>query len=60
MNTLTQPGFHKWQPISGAYFDPLDNVLIARAQSILRSEFGCVSLTASQARDIVSWYRPQH
>jgi hypothetical protein len=53
-------GVNRWPRLS-APVDPLDNVHIARAQSILRAEFGYVdNLTASQARDIVSWHRPQH
>ena len=52
------PGFRKWSPISGAYFDPSDLAVIARAKSILFSEFGDVSLTAEQARDVRDWYRP--
>ena len=54
------PGFRKWERISGAYFDPSDLAVIARAKSILFSDFGDVSLTAEQARTVVAWHRPQH
>lgn len=52
-------GVERWPRLS-APVDPLDNVHIARAQSILRAEFGDVALTASQARDVIAWARPQH
>ena len=52
-------GVNRWPRLS-APVDPLDNVHIARAQSILRKEFGDVILTASQAKDVSDWYRPQH
>jgi hypothetical protein len=52
-------GVNRWPRLS-APVDPLDNVHIARAQSILRAEFGDVSLTASQAKDVIAWHRPQH
>lgn len=61
MTTLTPtPGFVKWSPISGAYFDPLDSVVIARAQSILHSLVGSVWITAGQAKDVIAWHKPQH
>lgn len=53
-------GVSPWPTRLSAPVDPLDNVHIARAQSILRKEFGDVILTASQAKDIVDWHRPQH
>lgn len=53
-------GATPWPSRLSAPVDPLDNVHIARAQSILRKEFGDVEVTASQARDLVNWYRPQH
>jgi hypothetical protein len=54
------PGFVKWSPISGAYFDPSDLSVIAQAQSILFSLVGHVSLSASQARDVIAWRQMQH
>lgn len=53
-------GFTKWQPISGSYFDPADLSVIAQAQSILFSLVGHVSLSASQARDVIAWRQMQH
>lgn len=53
-------GVNRWPRLS-APVDPLDNVHIARAQSILRGELGYTpTLTASEAREIVNRHRPQH
>ena len=54
-------GVKPWERLS-APVDPLDNVHIARAQSILSGpELGvCPPLTAEQARDVLNWHRPQH
>ena len=61
MTTHTHaPGFVKWEPISGAYFDPSDLAVISRAQSILHSLLGTVAITAEQARDVIAWHQPKH
>lgn len=52
-------GFRKWQPLSGAYFDPADLSVIARAKSILVALVGIVDLTAEQARTVIDWHRAQ-
>lgn len=61
----TQPstgGFVKWQPLDIAYTDPLDNTLIARAQSALTgTELGvCPPLEIEQARDVLAWFDPKY
>ena len=61
MSILTHsPGFAKWSPIRGAYLDPSDLAVISRAQSILHSLVGSVSISPSQARDVIAWHKPQH
>jgi hypothetical protein len=63
MNALhpRKPYGGKWTPLS-APIDPLDTVLISRAQSILSGpELGtCPPLTVEQAKDVIAWHRPQH
>ncbi len=64
MTTLTHApkspyGVKPWPRLS-APVDPLDSVLISRAQSILVALVGVVDLTEEQARDIVAWHQPQH
>lgn len=59
----TQPGadgFAKWRPLSGAYFDPIENLEISRAQSALVGLVGVVDLDIDQARDVLAWYDPKH
>jgi len=62
MSEQTRDNFTKWEKLPGAYFDPADNALIARAQSALTGpEIGvCPPLTVQQARDILSWYHPNY
>lgn len=55
MNTEPIKGWTKWEPLHGAYFDPYDTDLIARAKSILYALVGHVDLTAEQARDVIGW-----
>ena len=64
MTTLTHTpksayGVKPWPQLS-APVDPLDSVLISRAQSILVALVGSIEITAAQARDIVAWHQPQH
>lgn len=64
MTTLTQTpkppyGVKPWPQLS-APIDPLDSVLISRAQSILVALVGSIEITAEQARDVIAWHRPQH
>ena len=56
----TTDGFIKWRPLSGTYFDPLENHEIARAQSALVGFVGVVDLEVEQARDVNLWYRPKY
>ena len=64
MTTLTHApksayGVKPWPQLS-APVDPLDSVLISRAQSILVALVGRVSISASQARDVLAWAKTQH
>lgn len=54
------PGFRKWSQLQNAYFDPSDLSVIAQAQSILFSLVGHVSISASQARDVIAWRQMQN
>jgi hypothetical protein len=58
----TTAGFIPWPKLSGAYFDPMENHEIARAQSLLTGgEIGvCPPLDIEQARDVIAWYDPKH
>lgn len=55
-------GWVKWQPLPAGYADPLDNTLIARAQSALTGpELGvCPPLEVHQARDVLAWFDPKY
>lgn len=55
MNTDQAKGWRKWRQIEGAYFDPADVTVVARAKSILHALLGHVDLTPDQARDVIDW-----
>lgn len=55
----SRDGFTKWQPLSGAYFDPAELSQISRAQSALVGLVGVVDLDIEQARDVLAWYAPR-
>ena len=65
MTTLTPStkslyGVKPWPKDLPPPIDPLDSVLISRAQSILISLVGSVSISASQAQDVIAWAKTQH
>lgn len=60
MNSLAVLPDRLWPKRLADPVDSLENFYIARAKSILWSEFREVELTAKQARDVVKWARPQH
>ncbi len=57
---MNAPGFHKCEPISGAYFDLSELLEISRAQSALVALVGIVDITIDQARDVLAWYNPKY